>query len=1128
MQFILLHSHTMKRHLDKVSEDELSDSSSSSSDSAPQISKKKKKNKRQRRDDGSDDEYVKLASGGRVRVSGHSNDLLGRLEQVKKSYALQPGEGFFELDKRDTIVAAANERWTRNDGTVMNKTTGREKDTELYGETYRNLDHQMAKPVHDDAIVGFMRMLSGHLKKRDVMELFNDEGILNLQRQDEERREWNKLERNRIMVPAETKEKQLKLLEERIVKGNERIAGIRETIGRLNRIFPMIESIGTYTGTQRSLVGIPLAVHICLQYRLYETMRKIALTGTNDTAIIVDAAGHFNHFVQLFDGFHSNVNDVTSKAPVQSYTLMIIADSLLGTARVHAEASGGVSLKIFTNFVLEWSWYFLVRDYFMEEENSFYNIDVSAKQGKIEYSNSKISETSISKYLLRTLAYTYRIHDATVTNIKGIFDNWQDSTIVVLNSQWNKTIKMSEGDIKDEAERGNVNIIDPNPRKNPVRVVENHTTASLDVTIQTDVVAMADMKDMYRDAMQLKDNNYWFATDDVNAHWKLFQESITSAYVNPSNSLGKWNHVASKFLKLNTEPMQRELLLYGIAEYLTILILGEGTNASDPDLFTFENNVTVVGELAEYFTKYRKYLLFFLLADIIHSACLRNGYSDDTKLNIQTPIRGSSRGVLILKQSAARGMNTDMPLFEQFARFFLENEEYPDIKDSKIMKAQFYDDHRSLSDIVISLPIDNTYISTIKTVLQELASIKSEEDLKHILKSLPMTRIWCQSNVIRRNWTKFRAINPKEALGVVKSLDYVGLDYSDILLTLYLRQTSEFCLYLLYTLLMGETWRIASVNYGPPIADLIKRVPVAYRDYTNDARRKNGEILKSDTLRALDTQLTVIIQQTQMIYPITFTDDELTLVETLTNAYFDINPGVSLINETHYGTLEARFAMYILPRQLRAFISVLTSHVLPRHVSEQALYAKTLEDTRTEALRLMKGDRASIKDQEDNISSLYVPDARYQMQPRFTGLFWIADEFVACIEEAYSQLMRIEGLADATLDMLIRAPVASGLPGAFARFVATFSNKLNLTFPDQYNKDIQHKLEKEQRKAAFNALCEYAIQNSGYGLSVVRTLTSDSRVRTKTTAYTDAVVLKALALTSSMVTTSYTRPMITY
>jgi hypothetical protein len=141
---------------------------------------------------------------------------------------------------------------------------------------------------------------------------------------------------------------------------------------------------------------------------------------------------------------------------------------------------------------------------------------------------------------------------------------------------------------------------------------------------------------------------------------------------------------------------------------------------------------------------------------------------------------------------------------------------------------------------------------------------------------------------------------------------------------------------------------------------------------------------------------------------------------------------------------------------------------------------KVITTVQAELYRLATGTSASIKTQRDKVKELYVPTARWQTRPEFTGRITLAPRVVAAIDHAMTLIRDyVPSLRGAPLDALMMSNMDSGLPGAFARLVASLMNKSQLTFPHAYNKDFQYLLDPKFRQDALQALQGYTVRQLG-------------------------------------------------
>lgn len=154
---------------------------------------------------------------------------------------------------------------------------------------------------------------------------------------------------------------------------------------------------------------------------------------------------------------------------------------------------------------------------------------------------------------------------------------------------------------------------------------------------------------------------------------------------------------------------------------------------------------------------------------------------------------------------------------------------------------------------------------------------------------------------------------------------------------------------------------------------------------------------------------------------------------------------------------------------------------------------QVIDSIQSEIYRLSTGNAASITDQRKKIKDLYAPPLAWQMRPEFTGRLKLSPRVVAALDEGLAIIRKyVDSLHDVSLDGLIMSPMESGLPGAFARFVAALMNKAQLTFPHTYNKDIQYAMDPKLRAEALHALRGYRVQRLPDGTYVAHRDSSNS------------------------------------
>jgi hypothetical protein len=117
--------------------------------------------------------------------------------------------------------------------------------------------------------------------------------------------------------------------------------------------------------------------------------------------------------------------------------------------------------------------------------------------------------------------------------------------------------------------------------------------------------------------------------------------------------------------------------------------------------------------------------------------------------------------------------------------------------------------------------------------------------------------------------------------------------------------------------------------------------------------------------------------------------------------------------------------------------------------------------------------------QQRFLRGMYVEPPEHALRAALTGTIVLRPNVVAAMEQALATVhAHVPSLAGITLDEVTRAPVASGLPGAFARLAAAFINQAELANPNQYNTMMQHRLNVTLRHAAVAGLQDFVFDRA--------------------------------------------------
>jgi hypothetical protein len=138
--------------------------------------------------------------------------------------------------------------------------------------------------------------------------------------------------------------------------------------------------------------------------------------------------------------------------------------------------------------------------------------------------------------------------------------------------------------------------------------------------------------------------------------------------------------------------------------------------------------------------------------------------------------------------------------------------------------------------------------------------------------------------------------------------------------------------------------------------------------------------------------------------------------------------------------------------------------------------ADALSKGEQEYERLVKGLQGEVLESLALTRRLHRPPRTWMTRPEMTGHLRLNAEVVARLEEAMAVVRRdVPSLRGMTLRDVTegRVPIASGLPGAFARLVAALVEQGRLSHPHQYNTQAQHRNAPARRQQAVNDLKQY-------------------------------------------------------
>jgi hypothetical protein len=1049
----------------------------------------------------SDTNFIEINPNQRIRISAHSHDLLKRIEHAgrgnatSRRYEMAPGQTQIELDNRQKIIADRKQRWTRDDGEVMHKVDGRieyEDDDYKFGPTYREQRFTEEAAVLQDPQIKWVQLLAGELNL-PLMAMYDPTSLRNKIADAEERMEWNKRERERIMVNSVEKEKQLKTLEERRAALDAKAVIYRTTLSQLEQYTTLLGPLYGYSGIdpEKMPLGIPLAVQICQQYVLYEQLRGLAEKYVNDdrfNGYVKEAKPLLQEMLVLWDKFHGKFGIVEHiRAEDVFQQIRVSVENHLSS---DTEVVSGELIKL----VGQLTWYFLVRDIFLPGETFFHVVWPNIKaDGKISYSHyEERAKMSVDQYLLRTLAYAYELHLKADGHLRMLLGG--DVAMVDEFEEFKKrlnppnkaplnpvTIRQLSVDLKvNTGDTSNMYALD--------RVLENKETKD-------------DLEFLYRDARDIKGNR-------ANPLWEQFSRKIDSS----SSTSGRlapflWNNVANlDSNKFNAEigDWPREFLLFAVVDNIVQYLGSKQVIVEQLTLDSRRRDSWSVNEPDS--PTLCLVLSLLLLTGLARGDVERevkhenNEYRFTVKRPNDFPL-GYPDTIENLCMQATKAHSVHAPVIWAM---FQGNKK----KITLRMKMNFFD--QGLHHILSTLGE--------KTMHYSINAALNDKIIKEA---------WCDSHWLRDHWqeifkfTKEADTRQKQWGHALKELEPhhnnsersvyqcpMGSFASDIFLQLYARLTSLICLYMFYFFIASEIWQLPTGQRGSSIYDLFAEV----QGQLNNVKPVNLRTanLPGNIFRVLPERLAAELDRTLLYRNVGMTAQDMEYYNQLLRGYMSYNKGASRFREISNGSVESRFSMFRVAWRLAAAAEVLRQRVIPRSDEEIQKYDESIAKTRDEYFRLTQGTRADIRDQEPNIRNLHTPDPNYLLRPEFTGEFKLVATIVSSIENAYSKVVQyVEAMRDATLDLLIRAEIESGLPGAFARIVAALYNHKQLTFPSEYKKDIQYARDAPDRHDSVLDIYNYEIVYSpSSGWTVIRhffdsyTNRSDIRIY----PYTDPVI----------------------
>lgn len=1042
--------------------------------------------------------------GGPEEEGEEGNELQDRLRHARPTFGLLPGESAFEVDGASGL--RARPKWTRADGTLMRKTKKgnviriAEKEEE-YGPSWENEEFQRKDIVNRDPRIGFFRLLAG-CTYQDVESLFDHNDIENQKRYDDELREWNKIERERLMVGSDAKKVQLDIVEARHESMRQRgeildwSARFVDRFGEDMR-FLLVPGLAMPSGNAASL---PLCYLIKEQYTLAEKLMQTAISLEEKFVNIVDEVartaardaervhlGPFrNDFITYFIG------------PAGALFEHERADGFLTYANTsfirpnHADLSS----QEFLRFALSVYKYLYTRDEYMPgltmvaEGTSTLSTPVGPAQKRKVRAHDIIYDTSKELYFLYLRNQALELYFVEFLRIQP------------------RGERLNEVD-KDAA------VEAAKPRNN-VRDDGAYHVAKDDLDFFRKYKTLEASLKMWQDNL--------LDADKKRADGKMIQknidETITQMAELTSRTAGRYENILEavntpiseeSFRSLFSGKKQKERLLQTIAKGLDPTPIpdpkgkGKDRPPPNPNLPMLEwfrkmgsSNATDkmdfmdIGDIDEVtrgqgFKSRLKYAdVIATTTSLISSVSYLDGktylpnISGDALTQagdwyIATGLLFSENVDIVFDATNTNKVSvTQKPGFQYVDGFAHLANLFADVLSKK----------KALVVVIFFHPFSNPADKIKKQMKDELFAMLGKKEGKKSWITLLLEGLFFLPNAPPR----IEALTPSpettsliasSSLNTNNGLDHFNVVYLDTGYESEWKVGLEQLEKLDYLTKKSKIIDTAVDRLMEPLLSggLASLVLFAYHEKTIDYFQSG----------ALEVPLAAYSRFVLFIDPADGIDEPTKFLATMDQVIDNLKPTNSTKDSKrstdlwHWNDL----AQLLSLQRHRSLYMVLYLFAWGNYIypterekldDEMTNAANVIRDAEAELYRLAMGGTLSIKDQRDKVKALYVPTARWQTRTENTGRVQLQPTVVMALDEAFTLVReKIPTLSDATLDALMLSDMESGLPGAFARLVGALMNRTQLVWPQTYNKDMQYRIDPALRQSCLNNLVGYTV-----------------------------------------------------
>jgi len=946
------------------------------------------------------------------------------------SWGLRPGESLINIRNADELTDRSRPR-TREDGTIMQGNRRIHLEEEEHGPSWSAEEFRRKDVINNDPYVGFLRLLAG-CTHHELEEMFDQGSLHNQQVYAEELREWNKLERERLMVGSVEKKLQLDIVEARRESLKVEISAMAWSHRFLDILSnAMVFLLNPLLDTAPRFASLPLCRLLGEQYAITRDVFNILKPLVDGQNIVLNTP--------LRERFEKFFRPRLLKHP--------LADAFLDRAMQMQRDNRQWSRIQLQRFALLLYKYLYTRDVFepnlLRVRRGTFNSD-----GYIE--STELEATSVSQIFYETtqqLFFLYRKCQSITFHLLG-FQGIQPGGELIDNSEPAKTY-VGVDDIDYEHQK---RILDE-------KLVEIRKKAASASKGSKNEEFENEIEKIYKELGQItkrratRYNNLIKALETpptpesfqqlFDSKSNIFQNdpvlSILHRALHGKNdnapTIQKWfkSQVTGSlnvpaFLPRPSKDVKEMEVLYMVVANLAFLLGEFESTINDPPVaFDWDHY-----ELTQGGRRFVIALLFFT-PKVMFEKKDNNRY----KLSIVGSLNGAINKFDELESFRIKSISlactfTFKTNVSGWKKEFVDacvdwrnklSESNPTFSQDEITKGleRFHGKyHAKLRETAFTTDTDLDYYNVV-----------------YFLKGLKSS--W---SISRDELTRLTYVND-----FAPAFEHISLTLHDPLLS-------------------GCMTTLMSLTQNERITELFDAN--AFRDPLQD-----------------QTRFTLLTSEERAVVPFSRTTDFLRTLDGIATGVYLHRPDEKIDEYVAAGRAFQPLQLFSLQwhPSFEILLSVIawvrqTYPVEKAKIDSQlSEVEKVISDAQAELYRLAMGGEASVKTQRDKVKDLYAPSAEWQMRPEFTGRITLAPVVVLALDRALAIVRTyVPSLRDATLDALMLCDADSGLPGAFAELVGALMNKTQLKWPQTYNKDIQYKIAPKECQNSLNALQGYTVR----------------------------------------------------